>query len=124
MKPSVAALAAILWSGMPFDESGAIGGESPNAAESAAQRAAAAPAETSEPREMKLPPGFKKKKRGKFMLYCKTDTTTGSRFTFERCYDDAQLRDYMLALEENKRDIDRIRNTCSNICTCGRPDAC
>ena len=36
---------------------------------------------------------------------------------------DNQMRDYMLALEENKRDIDRIRNTCSIPCACGMPDS-
>jgi len=69
--------------------------------------------------EGKLPPGFKVKKRGKFTLYCKTDTPLGSRFKKETCLDDAQMRDYMVALQENKSDIDRIRATCSNVCVCG-----
>ena len=74
--------------------------------------------------ELKLPPGWGKKKRGKFILYCKRDSTMGTRIKSETCYDEDGMRNYILALEENKADIDRIRSTCSNICACGRPDAC
>ena len=72
----------------------------------------------------RLPPGFKVKQRGKYTLYCKTDTPLGTRFKHETCYDEDQMRAYLLALEENKVDIDRIRNTCSNQCACGNPAAC
>jgi hypothetical protein len=72
----------------------------------------------------RLPPGFKVKKRGKFTLYCKSDTPLGTRFKSETCYDEPNMRAYMLALQENKVDIDRIRNICSNPCTCGDPAAC
>ena len=74
--------------------------------------------------ESRLPPGFKVKKRGKFTLYCKSDTPLGTRFKAETCYDENQMRAYMLALQENKSDVDRIRNICSNPCACGRPEAC
>jgi hypothetical protein len=124
MRPAVAMLAAILWIGAPAEESGATGGEPPDSTAGADKPAAATEADANMPQEVTLPPGFKKKKRGKYILYCKTESTTGSRFTFERCLDDAQLRDYILALQENKRDLDRIRSTCSNICTCGQPGAC
>jgi hypothetical protein len=72
----------------------------------------------------RLPPGFKVKKRGKFTLYCKTDTPLGTRFKSETCYDEPNMRAYMLALQENKSDVDRIRNICSNPCACGQPEAC
>ena len=64
------------------------------------------------PIEERLPPGFKVKKRGKFTLYCKAETPLGTRFESETCYD-AQMRDYLAAQQENKRDIERVRNTCS-----------
>lgn len=76
------------------------------------------------PFEERLPPGFKVKKRGKFTLYCKRETPLGTRFKSETCYDEANMRAYMLALEENKSDVDRIRNICSNPCACGMPQAC
>ena len=74
--------------------------------------------------EERLPPGFRAKKRGKFTLFCKTDTPLGTRFKSETCYDEPNMRAYMLELQENKSDIDRIRNICSNRCACGQPDAC
>jgi hypothetical protein len=76
------------------------------------------------PFEERLPPGFKAKKRGKFTLYCKTYTPIGTRFKSETCYDEPNMRAYILALQENKVDIDRIRNICSNTCVCGRPELC
>src|SRR6188768_2106152 len=124
MRPAVAMLAVILWTGAPVDGSGATGGEPPSSTAAVDRPAAAIEADANKPQEVTLPPGFKKKKRGKYILYCKTESTTGSRFTFERCLDDAQLRDYILALQENKRDLDHIRSTCANICTCGQPGAC
>jgi hypothetical protein len=63
--------------------------------------------------EFKPPPGFKTKKRGELVLYCIRDSTVGTRFKTEKCYDEAQMRDYLAAQQENKRDIERVRNTCS-----------
>ena len=63
--------------------------------------------------EFKPPPGFKTKKRGEIVLYCIRDSTVGTRFKTEKCYDEAQMRDYLVAQQENKRDIERVRNTCS-----------
>jgi len=74
--------------------------------------------------EERLPPGFKVRKRGKFTLFCKTVTPLGTRFKSETCYDEPNMRAYLLALQENKSDVDRIRNICSNPCACGRPETC
>ncbi len=65
-------------------------------------------------REFTAPPGFKTRKRGELVLYCIRDSTVGTRFKTEKCYDEAQMRDYMAAQQENKRDIDRVRSTCSS----------
>ena len=92
----------------------------PPKAEAPEAKAAAAP----DAKELKLPPGWKKKKRGKFILYCKSEAPMGTRLKAETCYDEDGMRNYMLALQENKGDIDRIRSTCSNVCTCGNPGAC
>ena len=61
----------------------------------------------------KPPPGFATKKRGELVLYCIKDSVVGTRFKTERCFSEAQVRDYLAAQQENKRDIDRIRSTCS-----------
>ena len=77
--------------------------------ETAAEQPKAAAADE----EFQPPPGFKTKKRGELVLYCIQDSTVGTRFKTEKCYDEAQLRDYLVAQQENKRDIERVRNTCS-----------
>jgi hypothetical protein len=64
------------------------------------------------------PPGFQTKKRGELLLYCKRDRETGTRFTTEKCYDEDQVREYILAMEVQKRDLDRIRSTCATASTC------
>jgi hypothetical protein len=70
------------------------------------------------------PPGFVTKKRGAFTLYCKRDTTIGTRIKTEKCYDEQQVRDYLLAMKQAEEDAARIRNTCANVCVCGSPDLC
>ncbi len=104
---------------------------SPMADETPTADAAAPPAATEAaakkeevPIEDRLPPGFRVKKRGKFTLYCKTDTPIGTRFKSETCYDEPNMRAYMLALQETKSDVDRVRQVCSNPCACGMPEAC
>lgn len=72
--------------------------------------------------ENRLPPGFTVKRRGKYVLYCKSDTPIGTRFKKETCLDDGQMRDYLIWLQENKAEIDRIRQTCSNKRACGQPE--
>lgn len=69
--------------------------------------------------ELKLPPGFKKVKRGKHLMYCKKEAPIGTRFKTDTCFDEAGMRNYILALEETKGDVDRMRSTCSNYCVCG-----
>ena len=64
------------------------------------------------------PPGFKTKKQGNMTLYCKKDATVGTRFKTEKCYSEDQVREYLLALEIQKRDIDRIRSTCATGAVC------
>jgi hypothetical protein len=66
----------------------------------------------------KPPPGFKTKTRGEITLYCMKDSTVGTRFKTEKCYDKDQMREYLLALEIQRRDIDRIRSTCATAASC------
>lgn len=73
-------------------------------------------------KEFKPPRGFQTKKRGDLVLYCKRDSTIGTRFKTEKCYDEKQMREYMLALEMQKNDVDRIRATCGGGTTCNLPD--
>lgn len=99
----------------------AIGNETPAAEQSADKvvtEPAAAAANAKEGEAFVPPPGFQVKKRGELILYCRRDRETGTRFTTEKCYDEEQVREYLLALEIQKRDIDRIRSTCANASVC------
>ena len=77
-----------------------------------------------ETEEFQPPPGFARKTRGKLVLYCKRDNALGTRIRTESCYNESQMREYMLALKQQQQDVDRIRNNCGNICVCGSPEAC
>jgi hypothetical protein len=97
-----------------------IGNETPSA-EQATDKAAARTTDTADARqdhEFKPPPGFLTKKRGKLTLYCKKDRTTGTRFATEKCYDEDQMHEYLLVLEIQKRDVERIRSTCTTAAVC------
>lgn len=97
-----------------------VGNETPaaeQAPDKAAAETAASPAEA-EDKEFTPPPGFQTKKRGDMVLYCKRDRETGTRFTTEKCYDEDQVREYLLALEVQRRDLDRIRATCASGSVC------
>lgn len=54
--------------------------------------AEAKPAES----EFKPPPGYRRKKRGDAVIYCRKEKPLGSRFPEEKCYDEAQLRELAL----------------------------
>ena len=71
-----------------------------------------------EEKEFKPPVGFQTRKRGELTLYCKREATVGTRFKTEKCYSEDQVRDYVIAQQENKRDIDKIRNTCGGGTAC------
>ena len=75
-------------------------------------------AATEQEKEFKPPLGFQTKKRGELTLYCKKETSVGTRFKTEKCYSEDEVRDYVIAQQENKREIDRIRNTCGGGSAC------
>jgi hypothetical protein len=114
----LAAATAACWLVAP--SAGAFSADPPKT--DASKVAAAAPAAADE--EFKPPPGFVKKTRGKYQLYCKREAAMGTRVKTESCYTEDQVREYLLALQQTKQDADRIRNNCSNICWCGNPESC
>ena len=107
-------------------EETAAGKETPPAEKTDSELAADAQAEATAKKgvpvpgdaDYKPPPGFKVKKQGQHLLYCMRDRTTGTRFATEKCYSGEQMREYLLALEIQKRDIDRIRSTCVSGSVC------
>jgi hypothetical protein len=107
-------LAWFLAAQIALAEDPAVGDKSPTADRVKENTATteSTPAAGKKDEAFKPPRGFKTKKRGDLTLYCQTDATVGTRFKTEKCYDEAQLRAYMLVLEAQRRDVDRIRTNC------------
>jgi hypothetical protein len=97
----------------------AIGEETPKAADQGKDKSETTTAAIAEDKkEFVPPPGFRAKKRGDKVLYCKQDVTVGTRFKTEKCYDETQVRDLILMREQNNRDFDQRRAICSNPGVC------
>ena len=62
-------------------------------------------AEASEAKDLgfEVPAGFKAVKRGEIVVYCYKDATVGTRFKTRKCYNEEQLRVYILASESQQR---------------------
>lgn len=119
MKLMTIVLGMILGIAIAAMDAGAVASEPPDTATDAVEPAAADETVAKEDEPLAPPPGFKMKQRGKYLLYCKREAPMGSRMKVETCYDEQQMRDYLLALEQGKVDIDRTRAICSNPCVCG-----
>ena len=74
--------------------------------------------EAKEQEPFKVPAGYRAKKRGKKMVYCKKDMESGTRFAQERCFDEAQLRQQELAREQENRTLEQSRRVCATPETC------
>ncbi len=59
----------------------------------------------------KPPPGFRERKRGKHVVYCRREEPKGSRFPSEICYDEQGIRDMLQSQREDQIKIDQIRRT-------------
>jgi hypothetical protein len=95
----------------------AVADETP-AAEQASEKVESRTTAAATKEEFKPPVGFQTRKRGELTLYCKKEAAVGTRFKSEKCYSEDQVRDYIIAQQENKRDIDRIINTCGGGSAC------
>ena len=124
MLKSIVAMAMCLTTFATLAQDSAVAEKAPNADKSSdkAPEPAATAAVNSKDDTFKPPPGFQTKKRGELVLYCKKDATIGTRFKTEKCYDEAQMREYLLALELQQQDVDRIRATCGGGTVCNPPD--
>jgi hypothetical protein len=68
---------------------------------------------------IKLPPGFRPRKRGPFTLYCRKESRVGTRFAVETCYDGRGIREYWQAQRENREKLDQMRRICGSMDACG-----
>ena len=97
----------------------AIGNETLMADQAQDKAETATAAEAKEPDVFTPPPGYKAKKRGKKVVYCKKNMESGTRFASERCYDETQLKALDAASAEEQADFDQARRVCSSQAHCG-----
>jgi hypothetical protein len=121
MKPVAIALGMMLGFGMTAMDARAVSSEPTESATDAAKPQPAAEPVAKEEKPLAPPPGFRMKQRGKHLLYCKKEAPMGTRLKSETCFDERQMRDYLLALDAGKAELDRARAVCSSGCSCGQP---
>ena len=68
-------------------------------------------AETQETKEREFtpPPGFRARKRGKLVVYCRREEPRGTRFPTEVCYDEQGIHDMLQAQREDRQKLEQIR---------------
>lgn len=101
------------------DSDSAIGNEIATADQAQDKAETETADEAKEPDVFKVPAGYRAKKRGKKVVYCKKDLESGTRFAQERCFDEDQLKQKELAQAEGNATFDQTRKICSNIGACG-----
>ena len=92
------------------------GGAEEPAAKPAASRTEAKP-DAATAAEFKPPPGFRAKKRGDAVVYCRKETELGSRFAGEKCYDQAGLAELKRAELEHTEMLEKIRACGTGSCS-------
>jgi hypothetical protein len=92
---------------MALGGAGAAGASEP-AAEVTPEPEAARP----EP-EFKPPPGYRTRKRGDKVVYCRKELIEGTRFTQEQCYDKVRLKEIESLMDQQRREIDQRRRICA-----------
>lgn len=102
----------------PAAEETATGDQAANTAESAVSAGTEAEAKVEQKKEFKPPPGFREKKVGGKVVYCRKDMSTGTRFKTEQCLDENQIKDYLLAQEQQRAEVDRMRAVCASSKVC------
>ena len=75
----------------------------PQGAAAASKNSTQAEASETNDLDFELPAGFKAVKRGEIVVYCYKDATVGTRFKTRKCYNEEQLRVYILASESQQR---------------------
>lgn len=85
-----------------------------NAEESAAKAEAPQTTAKTEPAagttgELQPPPGFRARKRGEVIVYCRKEIVLGSRFPAEKCYDQAGLRELRLVELKRTEMLERMK---------------
>ena len=111
-------LAMLACAGLAQASGSAIGNETAIADQAQDKAETDTADEAKEPEPFKVPAGYRAKKRGKKLVYCKKDMESGTRFAQERCFDEEQLRAQELARQQEKATLDASR------LVCGTPETC
>ena len=98
-----------------------IGNETAMADESKTTTDTPVATEGAEPSEAFVPPaGYRAKKMGDKLMYCREEKVTGTRFRSEKCYSEARLKELVAEREKATRDFEQSRAVCSNPATCSQ----
>jgi hypothetical protein len=116
---AAAAMMALCGVALAQDSDSAIGNETLTADQAQNKAESSTAAEATAPDVFTPPPGYKAKKRGKKVVYCKKSMESGTRFASENCYDEAQLKSMETARQEDQTRFDQSRKICSNLEACG-----
>ena len=121
MRRLMAAVASIALCSVALaqDSDSAIGNETLTADQAQEKVESATAADAKEPEVFTPPAGYKAKKRGKRVVYCKKGLESGTRFASERCYDESQLKALDAASADEQADFDQSRKVCSSQAQCG-----
>jgi hypothetical protein len=93
--------------------------EEPPAKSEAPQTSAETKPDAEATGEFKPPPGFRAKKRGDVTVYCRKEAVLGSRFSAEKCYDQAGIRELKRAELELMEMLEKIRACTTGSCSAG-----
>jgi len=79
----------------------------------------ASAAEGGKDEQFKPPPGFRQRKRGEFVVYCRKEPVMGTRFPKEACYDEEGIKAMLAAQRDNRDKMDQMRRICAGDASCG-----
>lgn len=121
MRSMMLAVSMGLLSGIALaqDSDSAIGNETVTVDQASDKTETVTSAGAKEPEAFTPPAGYRAKKRGDKVVYCKKDMESGTRFASERCYDEMQLREIEAARTQDQANFDQSRKICSNMDACG-----
>jgi hypothetical protein len=80
---------------------------------------AEAKADAEADKEFKPPPGWKKKQRGQYVVYCRKQSVQGTRMPTEKCYDEQGIREMLAAQRDDAQKVDQMRRICATQGACG-----
>jgi hypothetical protein len=69
--------------------------------------------------EIKAPIGYRVRKRGNKVVYCRKEVKIDTRFTTEKCFTEEQIAELERQREEGIREFEKHRRVCSSLDACG-----